>query len=108
MAGNASRSKSQNLGTSDSPLKGWKQIAEFLGQSVAVAQEWGRDGMPVTHSGRSVAASRQQLQQWLGRESGSHAPTHISSGETDLSSILKEGMADARKQRRHKNKSKVT
>ncbi len=108
MAGKKSHSKPQGPNSADARLKGWKQIAEFLGQTVAVAQDWGRDGMPVTHSGRNVTASRQELEQWLGRESGSHAPAHISSEDTDLSAILKEGVADARKHRHRKIKLKVT
>lgn len=108
MAGKNPRSRTQNPYSADSPLKGWKQIAEFLGQTVAVAQDWGRGGMPVIHSGRSVTAPWQQLEQWLGRESGSRTPAHISSEATDLSAILKEGVADAHKKRRHNPKSKVT
>ena len=33
-------------------LKGWGEIAEFLGQTVSVAQRWQNEGMPVTREGR--------------------------------------------------------
>ena len=33
-------------------LKGWKDIAEFLGPPVAVAQRWAGEGMPVRREGR--------------------------------------------------------
>jgi hypothetical protein len=35
------------------PLKGWQQIAAFLGQPVSVAQRWAKSGMPVSREGRS-------------------------------------------------------
>jgi hypothetical protein len=38
-------------------LKGWGEIAEFLGQNVSVAQRWQHEGMPVTREGRFVYAS---------------------------------------------------
>ena len=74
-------------------LKGWKQIAEFLGQPVGVAQGWGRSGMPVQLQGRSVTASAEELSGWVARESGSTAPVHIAGGESDLAAELKRGLA---------------
>jgi hypothetical protein len=32
-------------------LKGWDQIAQFLGQPIAAAQRWARSGMPVKREG---------------------------------------------------------
>src|SRR5579872_1526062 len=47
-------------------LKGWQEIAAFLGQSVAVAQRWARsEGMPTERKGRYVFASREKLNQGL-------------------------------------------
>ena len=86
-------------------LKGWQQIAEFLGQPVSVAERWAREGMPVERKGRFVRASREQLGHWLGRES-SGEPVHISSENTDLSSELKRGLSFARNMRK-KQKSKA-
>jgi hypothetical protein len=33
-------------------LKGWQQIAEFLGLPISAAQRWANSGMPVTRDGR--------------------------------------------------------
>jgi len=46
-------------------LKGWKEIAQFLGQPSSTAQRWAREGMPVEHSGRVVQAYPDQLNLWL-------------------------------------------
>jgi phage terminase Nu1 subunit (DNA packaging protein) len=46
-------------------LKGWTEIAEFLGQTVSVAQHWQRSGMPVTREGRFVSASPEELTAWV-------------------------------------------
>ena len=51
-------------------LKGWKQIAEFLGEPPTVVKRWATEGMPVTEQGRFVVTSPEQLNAWLGRESG--------------------------------------
>lgn len=77
-------------------LQGWKQIAEYLGQSVAVAQRWGRSGMPVTRQGRYATASAEDLGRWLGRESGAPGPVHIATDNNDLSSDLKRALALAK------------
>ena len=50
-------------------LKGWQQIAAFLGQPVYVAQRWADSGMPVEKRRRYVYSDREQLIRWLGRES---------------------------------------
>jgi hypothetical protein len=42
-------------------LKGWQQIAAFLGQPVSVAQRWATEGMPVRKQGRYVESSREEL-----------------------------------------------
>jgi hypothetical protein len=51
-------------------LKGWNEIAEFLGGTVSVAQRWQRSGMPFTCEGRSVYASPEELTVWVGTEHG--------------------------------------
>jgi hypothetical protein len=78
-------------------LKGWQQIALFLGQPVSVVQRWAHEGMPVKREGRFVTTSRAELNQWLGRESGE--PVHVATPETDLSAELKRGLARARGER---------
>jgi hypothetical protein len=73
-------------------LKGWKEIAGFLGQPVSVAQRWGKDGMLVRRNGRSVTATPGDLNTWLSREAGSE-PVHIATDQPDLSADLKRGLA---------------
>lgn len=62
-------------------LKGWAQIAQFLGQPIAVAQRWAKSGMPVKREGRFMTASPEELSQYLGREAGLDVPVHIASEE---------------------------
>src|SRR5437879_3673909 len=78
-------------------LKGWQQIASFLGQPVSVVQRWANEGMPVKREGRFVSASPAELNQWLGRESGE--PVQVATPETDLSAELKRGLAHIRRER---------
>lgn len=77
-------------------LNGWREIAEYLGQPVSVAERWAQEGMPIEHKGRSVVASRENLRQWLGCESAGE-PVQIASDATDLSAELKRGLAYVRK-----------
>src|SRR5438105_14262954 len=77
-------------------LKGWTEIANFLGQPVAVAQRWARSGMPVTREGRFMYASREELSGYLGREAGLNVPVHIAIEIIDLSADLKRALAHAR------------
>jgi|SRR5215472_11235982 len=75
-------------------LKGWKEIAEFLGEPISVVKRWRSEGMPVVEQGRFVTSSPEQLSAWLERESGK--PVHVVTPETDLASELKRGIAFAR------------
>src|SRR2546427_3184679 len=77
-------------------LKGWNEIASFLGQPVAVAQRWARSGMPVAREGRFMYAAREELSGYLVRETGLDVPVHIATENTDLSSDLKRALAHAR------------
>jgi hypothetical protein len=70
-------------------LKGWNEIARFLGQPVAVAQRWARSGMPVTREGRFMYASREELSRYLGREAGLDVP-HREARELRLLQIKQE------------------
>jgi phage terminase Nu1 subunit (DNA packaging protein) len=96
-------SEKQTPKTQSEVLNGWKQIADFLGQPLAVAQRWGKTGMPISHEGRQVTASTEQLNRWIGRESAMTGPAHIASDDTDLSAELKRGLAEVRKHQRHEN-----
>src|SRR5437762_12801514 len=77
-------------------LKGWTQIAQFLGQPIAVAQRWARSGMPVQREGRFMTASPEELSRFLGREAGLDVPVHIASQGMDLSADLKRALSYAR------------
>jgi hypothetical protein len=76
-------------------LKGWQQIATFLGQPLSVAQRWAKSGMPVTRQGRNVYAAPEELNHWLGRDAAE--PVQIASESTNLSSELKRGLSYVRK-----------
>src|SRR5579862_8113452 len=84
-------------------LKGWGEIAEFLGQTVSVAQRWQNEGMPVTREGQFVYASPEELTAWVGTERGKKDPVHIASESEDLLGDLKQGLSYVRQ---HKNKRK--
>lgn len=77
-------------------LKGWQQIAGFLGQPVSVSQRWARVGMPVERKGRFVYASREKLQDWLHGEAAGD-PVQIATEDTDLRAELQRGLSHARK-----------
>ena len=77
-------------------LKGWKQIAEFLGQPTSVAQRWAGEGMPLRREGRFVTTTPEELNAWLGKESGK--PVHVATDETDLTAELKRGLSFVRKE----------
>jgi hypothetical protein len=81
-------------------LKGWKQIAGFLGQPVSVAQRWAKDGMLVRREGRSITAIPGDLNSWLSREAGGE-PLHVATEQADLSGELRRGLAYLKG---HKNK----
>jgi len=78
-------------------LKGWQQIAKFLGESPSVVHRWAAEGMPVHREGRFVSITPQELNAWLGRESGK--PLHIATDNTDLMAELKKGLAFTRQKR---------
>jgi phage terminase Nu1 subunit (DNA packaging protein) len=83
-----------------SELRGWQQIAGFLGQPTAVVQRWAAQGMPVRRQGRYVTTTADELNEWLGRESGK--PVHVATDSTDLTAELKRGISFLRRQHRGK------
>ena len=87
-------------------LNGWQQIAEFLGQPISVAERWAKSGMPVTHDGRRVQASPEELNRWLGREVSE--PVQIAAETGDLTSELKRGLSFARKHTPARKKKRAT
>jgi len=87
-------------------LNGWRQIADFLGQPVSVAQRWVKSGMPVTREGRRVHASPDELNRWLVDESAGQ-PVQIATDSTDLGAELRRGLSFVRKQGRVEMKKKA-
>jgi hypothetical protein len=81
-------------------LKGWQQIAAFLGEPTSVVQRWASDGMPVRKQGRYVETTPDELNAWIGKESGK--PVHVAAEDTDLTAELKRGLSFIR----HKQASK--
>jgi hypothetical protein len=79
-------------------LKGWQQIADYLGEPTSVVQRWATEGMPVAKQGRFVSSSPAELNAWLGRESGK--PIHVVTRDSDLSTELKRGLAFVRQRKR--------
>lgn len=76
-------------------LKGWQQIASFLGEPVPVVQRWANEGMPVRRQGRFVSTTADELNSWLRRESGK--PVRVATdNNTDLTAELKRGLAFVR------------
>lgn len=92
MAKNPDSSKSKNQ---PEVLKGWKEIARYLGERVSVVQRWATEGMPVTKQGRAISTTPAQLNEWLARVS--KKPVHIVTPESDLTAELKRGLAFAKK-----------
>ena len=72
-------------------LKGWKQIASFLGEPVSVVERWGAEGMPLRREGRLVTTTPAELNAWMGKESGK--PVHVSTENADLTTELKRGLS---------------
>ena len=83
-------------------LKGWRQIATFLGLPISAAQRWAKSGMPITREGRRVQASPEELNRWMGRETSE--PVHIATGSADLSSELRRGLSYVKKHRQTQSK----
>jgi hypothetical protein len=85
-------------------LKGWQQIAAFLGEPTSVVQRWSSDGMPVRKQGRYVETTPDELNAWLGKESGK--PVHVATEDADLTAELKRGLSFVRAEKKPKPKTK--
>jgi hypothetical protein len=77
-------------------LKGWQQIAAFLGEPSSVVQRWATEGMPVRKQGRYVETTPEELNTWLGKESGK--PVHVATNDADLTAELRRGLSFVRKE----------
>ena len=94
------KAKDQPLDT----LKGWQQIAAFLGEPTSVVQRWASEGMPLRRQGRYVATTPDELNAWLGKESGK--PVHVATDDTDLTAELKRGLSFIRHEKPSKQPKK--
>jgi len=83
-------------------LTGWQQIAAYLGHPSAVVQRWAAEGMPVQRQGRFVTTTTEELNSWLGRESGK--PVHVATENTDLAAELKRGLSFVRSEKTARGK----
>jgi hypothetical protein len=83
----ATKKRAQTIQT----LKGWQQISAFLGEPSSVVQRWASEGMPVRKQGHYVETTPDELNAWLGKESGK--PVHAVTEDTDLSAELKRGLS---------------
>jgi hypothetical protein len=79
-------------------LKGWKEIAQFLGQPSSTIQRWAKEGMPVERKGRMVQALADKLNLWLERET--REPVQIATETSDLSAELRRGLSYVRHRRK--------
>ena len=92
-----SKSSQPKPNTQPDELKGWQQIAAFLGEPTSIVQRWASEGMPVRRQGRFVSTTAQELNEWMGRESGK--PVHVATGNADLTSELKRAVSFARREK---------
>jgi hypothetical protein len=72
-------------------LTGWRQISEFLGEPKSVVHRWQKQGMPVHRQGRNVIAAAEELNAWLGAESGE--PLQVATEQMDLASEMKRALS---------------
>jgi len=84
-------------------LKGWQQIAAFLGEPPSLVQRWASDGMPVRKQGRYVETTPEELNGWLGKESGK--PVRVATDDTDLTAELKRGLSFVRSEQESEKKA---
>ena len=98
--------KKSDAATQAEGLKGWQQIAAYLGHPAAVVQRWASEGMPVRRQGRFVTTTRAELNVWLGKESGK--PVHIATEKTDLAAELKRGLSFVCSEKEFRDEKKET
>jgi len=91
----------------DGVLIGWPNIAKYLGQPVAVAQRWAKDGMPVARKGRSMTARSDELGKWLGKGSRKEAVHIAQAADEDMLSDLRRALKEARGEKRSNRKTKA-
>jgi PAS domain S-box-containing protein len=87
-------------------LTGWKEIAEYLGCSVATAARREKQGLPVFHSGGQICAFPEDIIKWFKRQRLTHASPRIMTEEVttlntqdDIVKTLTYLLSDENKQR---------
>lgn len=85
-------------------LNGWQKIAAFLGEPVSVVQRWASEGMPVRREGRFVTTTPNELNNWLGKETGK--PIHVVTEGADLTAELKRGLSFVRAEKPTRTETK--
>jgi len=63
---------------------------------MSVVKRWAAEGMPVHREGQFVSTSPNELNAWLGQESGK--PVHVATENTDLTAELKRGLSFIRRE----------
>ena len=94
--------KKKNAKPKPETLKGWQQISAFLGEPASVVQRWASEGMSLRKQGRYVETTPEELNAWLGKESGK--PVHTVTEDTDLTAELKRGLSYIRNEKKPKGK----
>jgi hypothetical protein len=92
--------------TQPETLNGWQQIAGFLGEPTSVVQRWASEGMPIRRQGRFVTTTPEELNAFLGKESGK--PVHVATEDTDLTAELKRGLSFVRGEKQSVAKNNKT
>ena len=92
--------KKDQLSSEVELLRGWKNIAAYLGIPTGTAQRWAKDGMPVRREAPSTVADPKELSAWLGRESHMPGPAQVMTGQVDMGNALKESIAAMRNMRK--------
>ena len=78
-------------------LIGWRQISQFLGEPESVVHRWMKQGMPLHRQGRNVTATADEINAWLGADSGE--PLHVATEDTDLTSEMKRALSFVRQRK---------
>lgn len=62
-----------------------------------MVQRWANEDMPVRRQGRFVTTTPEELNSWLGKQSGK--PVHVATDDTDLTAELKRGLSFVRREK---------
>jgi hypothetical protein len=68
-----------------------RRLAQECRDLLPAVQRWASEGMPLRRQGRYVETTSDELNAWLGKESGK--PVHVATEDTDLTAELKRGLS---------------